>query len=429
MAEQNEYYDFLFAYSLGCLDENDLNILKEYLQSGREFAWQELGEFQNLASLLPSILNIESPSPQLKDKVARNLYRIRDEKRLKLSAENFDAGKSQKEIQSNIQPVNDEPKASNLFKTKTSYSIGDEEEKRIEEEEKFSSLNKSGQPEIETFTHKLNTRTDSFEVVSPQKQTAEYFRPPQETQIHGRDVNRIIHNNAGEHEERESEEFQQHEDTVKKNADEQIIETPGVTTTTQEKKKTYALHGDYGTGDKNKKEKKKSSGVIIAILLFIIVAAGIIFTYYKISSDVKSYKTNIEKLDQKIQNLSSSISANKELENLLQSKNVRVINLQGTPINPAGYGKLIIGFDNSKGFFQFSNMPLLSSDKSYQLWISMQGKFSSLGVFQNGEGSNYSSFALPEITNQAGTKFIVSEEPSNGSIRPGKRIFLTGSLQ
>ena len=136
----------------------------------------------------------------------------------------------------------------------------------------------------------------------------------------------------------------------------------------------------------------------------------------------------MEKLNNQIQNLSSNISANRELENLFQSKNIRVINLQGTQVNPTAYGKLIISFDNSKGFLQFSNMPQVTQDKAYQLWIIMKGKSSSLGVFKNVSGSNYFSFTLPEITSQDGAKVIVSEEPSNGAIRPGNMIFLTGSL-
>ena len=78
---QNEYSDLLFAYSLGCLDKEDLLELNEFFQTGNEFPWQELGEYQNLAALLPSILNMETPTEEIKDKVARKLYRIKNERR------------------------------------------------------------------------------------------------------------------------------------------------------------------------------------------------------------------------------------------------------------------------------------------------------------------------------------------------------------
>ena len=423
MSEQDTYYDHLFAYSLGCLDDEDLNILEEYLQSGGEFAWQELGEYQNLASLLPSILNIEVPPPQLKDNVARNLYRIRNEKRLKRSNENPNVEKSQGNIQPDLLHSNDELKASNLFKTPDDAEI-----QKSEAGEKSSSPNLSDRSEMEEYPYKLNTRTDGFEVVSTQKPNAEYFRPLQETQIQGRDANRIIHKNINAQKKIEGEELQQPGETFNETTLEHKAEAPADKVKAQEKKKTYTLHGDFANGNKNEKEKKKSSVITVAFLLLIIVTAGIVFAYYKISTDVKNYKANVEKLNNQIQNLSSNISANRELESLLQSKNVRVINLQGTKVNTTAYGKLIISFDNSKGFLQFSNMPLLTQNKAYQLWIIMKGKSSSLGVFKNVSGSNYFSFTLPEITSQDGAKFIVSEEPSNGAIRPGNMIFLTGSL-
>ena len=144
MSEQATYYDHLFAYSLGCLDDEDLNILEEYLQSGGEFAWQELGEYQNLASLLPSILNIEVPPPQLKDSVARNLYRIRNEKRLKRSNENPYMEKSHGDIQPDLFHSSDELKSSNLFKTPDDAEI-----QKSEEGEKSSSPIPSDRSEME----------------------------------------------------------------------------------------------------------------------------------------------------------------------------------------------------------------------------------------------------------------------------------------
>lgn len=92
MAGQNEYQDLLYAYSLGCLDGEDLKKLQEHFDSGDDYSWQELGEFQNLTALLPSILEIEIPGPDLKDKVARKLYRLRGEKKPKRTTKDSPAG-------------------------------------------------------------------------------------------------------------------------------------------------------------------------------------------------------------------------------------------------------------------------------------------------------------------------------------------------
>lgn len=423
MPERNEYYDYLFAYSLGCLDEEDLNKLEEYLKTGGDFAWQELGEFQNLASLLPSILNLETPPPQLKDKVARNLYKIRNEKRVKNISVN--ASENTPHESGQLESLHDnELKASDLFKTKTEYTEEDAVEKEAESKENAQS-DESG---IDESRYRLNTRTDGFEVVSTQKPSSKLYKPSQVTQIQGRDLRSIIKDNISSSENTAEEESQLQEEQLEEGEEGQPIEAISDETKQAEKKKSYTLHGDFGNGSKNEKEKKKFSGTIIGILLIIIVVSGILYFYYKFSSEVKNYKANVENLNSRIQKLSSSISTNEALESLLQSKNVRIINLQGTKINPTVYGKLIINFDNSTGFLQFSNMPALAEGKAYQLWISIKGKYSSLGVFTNENRSIYYSFKLPEITSQDGAKFIVTQETSQGAENPGQVIFLTGDL-
>ncbi len=428
MPERNEYYDYLFAYSLGCLDEEDLNKLEEYLKTGGDFAWQELGEFQNLASLLPSILNLETPPPQLKDKVARNLYKIRNEKRLKNVSVNAGESTPHESGQSDMLHENDEVKASDLFKTKTDYTEEDALEKEAESKENAQPDETSDESGIDVSRYRLNTRTDGFEVVSTQKPSSKLYKPSQVTQIQGRDLRSIIKDNISSSENAAEEESQLQEEQHEEGAEGQPIEAISDENKIAEKKKPYTLHGDFGNGSKNEKEKKKFSGTIIGILLLIIAFSGILYFYYKFSSEVKNYKANVENLNSRIQKLSSNISTNEALENLLQSKNVRIINLQGTKINPTVYGKLIISFDNSGGFLQFSNLPTLAEGKAYQLWISIKGKYSSLGVFTNENRSTYYSFKLPEITSQDGVKFIVTQEASQGAENPGRAIFLKGDL-
>jgi hypothetical protein len=73
--------DLIYAYSLGCLDDGELQLWRENLEAGEEINVKALVEFQNLASLLPSTLKIENPDPELKDNVAKKLYSLKDEMR------------------------------------------------------------------------------------------------------------------------------------------------------------------------------------------------------------------------------------------------------------------------------------------------------------------------------------------------------------
>ena len=65
--------------TIGCITPEDQATLNSLMVEDENFPWKELGEFQNLVALLPSALVIETPNWELKDKVARKLYGLRDE--------------------------------------------------------------------------------------------------------------------------------------------------------------------------------------------------------------------------------------------------------------------------------------------------------------------------------------------------------------
>ncbi len=380
MPEQNEFYDLLFAYSLGCLDEEDFLKLKEYLKSNEEY-WQELGEYQNLVSLLPSILNIETPNPEVKDNVARKLYKLKGEV----------------------------PKKKNV-KEKLQVETAELNKEKEDSENTINAVE-------ETFSEKLNTRTDGFEVVTAKKKV-EYFRPTQETQIRGRDFENI----SDDEDEKENVTHEEQETQASE------LAKDGKSQAEAEKKKTYTLHGDYGSDKKSVKEGKTFLRNILLIILLTAAAAGILFFYFKVSSEVRAYKSKVESLNEQVKDLSSTTAVSRELSELLQSKNLKIINLDGTDINHSGFGKLIISLENSRGFLQLSQMPGLSTGKVYQLWLSMNKKFVSMGTFSPVHNDEYFPVTLPEITNQQSAKFMVSEEPLTGSLEPGNKIFLTGSF-
>lgn len=77
--DKKKAIDLIKVQVLGCIETEDLAELKSAMENNEDFPMKELGEYQNLAALIPSGLQIELPSPQLKDKVARKLYRLRDE--------------------------------------------------------------------------------------------------------------------------------------------------------------------------------------------------------------------------------------------------------------------------------------------------------------------------------------------------------------
>ena len=60
---------------LGCINENEIRNLRVMKEKDENFPWKELAQYQNLASLLPSILVAEIPSPNAKDNMIKKLNR------------------------------------------------------------------------------------------------------------------------------------------------------------------------------------------------------------------------------------------------------------------------------------------------------------------------------------------------------------------
>ncbi|MFN3872487.1 MAG: hypothetical protein ACK4R9_05765 [Ignavibacterium sp.] len=110
-----EAKEYLQAAALGCLDENELNELKELLEFDSELQF-ELASYQTLCALIPFSLEIINPGDVVKDNVALRLKRIEEELRAKREAELKaqmpevvieDTSEINEEIKTEIAPVED----------------------------------------------------------------------------------------------------------------------------------------------------------------------------------------------------------------------------------------------------------------------------------------------------------------------------------
>lgn len=58
---------------LGCINENEIKNLRVMKENDEDFPWKELAQYQNLISLLPTMLVTDIPSPCAKDNMVRKL--------------------------------------------------------------------------------------------------------------------------------------------------------------------------------------------------------------------------------------------------------------------------------------------------------------------------------------------------------------------
>lgn len=72
----NPLLEMISASAAGCMDKENYIQFKEYIQSGGEMPHGELGELQNVISLLPTILELEKPNPEIREEVGNRLIKV-----------------------------------------------------------------------------------------------------------------------------------------------------------------------------------------------------------------------------------------------------------------------------------------------------------------------------------------------------------------
>lgn len=82
----NAIHEMISAFAAGCMDRKNHKTFREYVEDGGDMPVGELGELQNVISLLPVILELENPKPELKDKVAKRLISLQDDIKDKIKA-------------------------------------------------------------------------------------------------------------------------------------------------------------------------------------------------------------------------------------------------------------------------------------------------------------------------------------------------------
>ncbi len=391
MADKNDYYEFLYAYSLGCLDKDDLINLKNFLDSNEDYYWQELGEYQNLSSLLPSVLPVERPDPEVKDKVARKLYRIRNEIKAKRDKLKKEQKASEGKVEKAIEPKKEE--TSPVEKT----------ENKVEDFEIVTPKEKVPDNLI-SVENKKEGPTDQIEKKS-EEEVMDFEKKPE-----------VIENgDTGT--------------TTKNKASDSIAEEKDPSQNVIEKTNIHRHSRIKQIEKKEKTRSRRSLLVMISFLAMLILVAILGYLYFKFSSSIKKYEARINSLNQDMATLNGRFNQNKDFLAVLSSRSLKTISLSGTDIAKNAFGKLYISLDTNHGFIQASNLPKLQKDEVYQLWIYIYDNYLSLAKFKPADNMVFFPFDTPQLSESSKVNFILTEEPSNGNLQPGKKIYMTGSFQ
>lgn len=394
MSEQN-YNSMLHAYAAGCLDSEELAALIEHIRQGGQISQKELGELQNVISLLPTILELEHPQPQVKDKIARKLYRLRDELRAKRQTEIRD-----------FPPL----QAQEEKKTKTLF----------EQPEKAT-------PEVTPQEEMDRQLIDKFEI-----KEEDNFREPEMSMEIPPEVSEereaILHQDYSRVEPAymSVSEFEQPEETVTER--EEVSRKAELPASSQDKPRAYVLAEDI---EDEAPAQRKSASILYSFFVLIFSALMVFGIYYLLSSEIRKNREQITSLNSQVTSLNNEINRlerNQRISALLNAKDARVVNLDGTIVNTNGFGRLTLSGDLREGVIRFYNMPKLTQNQVYQLWLTSRGQAFSLGVFKvSGNGEYMPVNPLPDIPPANIESFIVTVEEGNGSSTPSGSIYLSSA--
>jgi Anti-sigma-K factor rskA, C-terminal len=390
VADKNDYYEFLYAYSLGCLDKDDLINLKNFLDTNEDYYWQELGEFQNLSSLLPSILPVEKPSPEVKDKVARKLYRIRNEIKTKR-----DKLKKEKKASETIVEKVIEPKKEEILPVeKPEHNIED-----------FEIVTSTDTVPNNLISSKNKQEESNIKIEEKSERAAINFEKKRE----------VIRNKDSVA-------------TIKNKAVDSVVKEKGYPQKPMDKTNIHRQSHIRQIEKEEKIKSRRSLFVMILFLAMLILLAVLGYLYYKFSSNTKKYEARINSLNQNVATLNERFSQNKDFLAVLGSKSLKTVNLSPTEIAKNASGRLFISLDTNHGFIQVTNLPKLQNDEVYQLWIYIYDNYLSLAKFKPTDNLAIFPLDTPQLSENSKVNFILTEEPSNGSLQPGKKIYMTGSF-
>lgn len=394
MADQKKLASLLHAFAIGSADREDYFELVEHLRHGGDYNWQELGEYQNLAALLPAFLEIEQPDAKVKDKVARSLYRLRDKNRpertTKISATSENRQAEQKaKVQTFVKkdvpkPAVIEPEKIELEPVQTSGGMHlnippvEEPKQKIVE-----SINLDTDEPFETYEPARNDETSHIINIDDDSSLPQPTEPP--------------HVSAG----------------------------PGP---------SIAASGIQPAldkaGDQIVIQKKGISGLLFFFFLILIFAA-IGGVYYTLDQKITDSQTQtISKLEEEVSKLKQQISTGQDIQILLSTKGTEVVALRGVQKYPAAFGKIIYNTEMKRGYLHLSGLEVFTEQKAYQLWFGDVKPDRSLGVFNFTLAQEYFPIAnVPDIFSAGEYQLALTAEPLTGSQSPSKEIYLTGSIK
>lgn len=371
-------HEMVSAFAAGCMDPDNYAQFKDYLSQGGELPDRELGELQNIVSMIPVILELEQPDAGIKDMVAKKLIGMKEEIKAKLISTkktNSTFGTAHGISKTGLTPPT-RPKMTTLtFASRTTKPVTSPVKSMEEELKKSAELPKS-------FT----------ETMPP--------APPKTSATHPERLEAI------------------------RSIDEKAHE-PELTQTKPTVRQTPLIETTFDA------EKSASSGVAGWIAIMLTIILFMLLGYYTYSS-IDSLRKKVDDLSADVTQLKSSIvTANKFVANynalveFFNYKDIAMFDLAGSDAAEKGSARLMLSFAEKEGLMQFRNAKALQPNQSYQVWMMSKGQAYSLGAYQPAGSEFIRITSFPFLPKEQISGYEVTVELNGGSATPSSNIYLT----
>ena len=304
MIDEQKVIGMLQAKALSCLDADENKELQDFIDEGHVFPWDELGKFQNVASLLPLALQLELPDAELKDRVALKLIKLSEQLRIQKILEE-DKFEVEEEADENIDEF------TNIQEPFVEPPIEIENEEPVVEDNLVDQLN----PEETTFNldEVVLPGYESVEVPNTDAEESLTIESPFETLI---DESEIDYPQVEEVEIREvlrEPEIPQLENTTQLVSEEYSENKPveesedsnkqlDLTKKSVAEKMFRAIEQDFDSlkFQFEESERKTTRGLLIAYVIIAVLLALLIFSFFKFSSDINTLNNEVKDLKKKV---------------------------------------------------------------------------------------------------------------------------------
>lgn len=297
--------EMIQAKALGCLDNNDRKELNEFLNLGGEFPWKEYGEYQNLTSLLPIILEIEAPDVSVKDKVAKKIYDAIAELKAKKTG-GSGINKPGGELNYPDTTVLGEPILEDQTELNLSMNEGDiipikPEEVELPDSSVTENLSpefSSEEPDISLQKNDEQVLNENLPLGTPEVKKEDF---PEEI-INDSTVPESIPLAEEPIPSSEKQSIEEKMEDKSPNIEKSAAVQSKYRNLIEEKSKRKPLEDIPLKKEKfiepEKPQKKSGSGIVVDIIIYILLLAAIAFVYLKLSSEIQSLKEEIDLLKQ-----------------------------------------------------------------------------------------------------------------------------------